>query len=136
MAHQVVGTPPCMPGQRHADAAGQRELRPVHRARLRHHIEHAPRRGLGACGVGLVHQQGELVAAHTRQHVVGAGSRLYALHHVQQHQVAGFMAQAVVDMLEAVQVHQQQRQPPPLRTRLVGGVGHGARTGCGGWAGR
>jgi hypothetical protein len=78
----------------------------------------------------------KLVAAHARQHIAGLQAALDALHHVQQHLVAHLMAQAVVDVTEAVQVHHQQRKG----RRPASAGGQRRRTGggpcSGGWAGR
>ncbi len=60
-----------------------------------------------------VEQHGELVAAEPRQRVAGAHGRGEALGHGPQQLVAGVVAQAVVHLLEAVEVHEQHRQRRP-----------------------
>jgi hypothetical protein len=58
-------------------------------------------------------QHRELIAAQPRHHVLGAGHRYDALGHLHQHAVAGGMADAVVDQLEAVQVEEQHGEHRP-----------------------
>ena len=72
----------------------ERERRAVVAEGLRHHVQHPARSGLGRRRVGLAQQQRELVAAQARQHVVLAQAALDALGHVDQHAVAGLLAQA------------------------------------------
>jgi hypothetical protein len=122
VAHQLIGTVAVGRTQRTADAAGQRELRAVEVVGRGHRVQHAPRRGFGHAGVGAFDQQRELVAAGARQQVVGAHAGLDALRHVDQHAVAGLVAEAVVDLAEAVQVDQQQRETAAFLARTLAGA--------------
>jgi hypothetical protein len=54
-------------------------------------------------------QDGELVTAQPRQHVVGAQLFLHTARHLHQQLVAHVVAQAVVDELEAVEVDEHHR---------------------------
>ena len=62
-------------------------------------------------GVDVVQEDGELVAAEAGEQVVARGRRQPGepLGHVAEQVVAGVVAQAVVDLLEPVEVEQQQR---------------------------
>ena len=68
----------------------------------------------GLVDLGRVHvleQQRELVAAEPGDGVALPHTAGEPLGHVDQHRVAGGVAEAVVDRLEAVQVHEEQRDP-------------------------
>ena len=123
MAHQHVGVVAVGRKQRHAHAAGQRELQAVDRTGVRHRVENPARRGLGTRRVGLVHQQRKLVAADARDDVALAQAGLQAVGAIEQHAVADFVAQAVVDLLEAVEVEQQQRQRTAAAPRQADRIG-------------
>ncbi len=57
---------------------------------------------------GVVEQHGELVAGETGEHAVDAQAVAQAPGQADQQFVAGLVAEAVVDPLEVVDVHQQQ----------------------------
>ncbi|KAG0743471.1 hypothetical protein G6F24_016261 [Rhizopus arrhizus] len=63
--------------------------------------------------VATAQDQAELVAAEPAGQVLLAGHRAQDVAHALQHAVAGLVAMAVIDLLEAVAVDQQQglRQP-------------------------
>ena len=78
--------------------------------RLVQGVEHALGDRLGIAAAGQVGEQhDELVAAEARQVVAGAQALLQAPADLHQHAVAGLVAEAVVDQLEAVEVDEQQR---------------------------
>ena len=58
--------------------------------------------------VGVVQQHGELIAGEARQAAAGAQAVTQAPGQADQQFVAGLVAEAVVDPLEVVDVHQQQ----------------------------
>ena len=76
VARQFVHAAAVRRRQRHADAAGERERRAVVAEGLCHHVQHAPRGGLGRRRVGSAEQQRELVAAQARQRVALAQAAL------------------------------------------------------------
>ena len=79
--------------------------------RLLHGAHDAPRDRPGALDVGGRGQQDrELVAAEPGDRVALADAFLQALGELHQQQVADVVAERVVDLLEAVEVEQQQRQ--------------------------
>ena len=74
------------------------------------------------CGVSALQQDGELIAAQARRHVVGRAHLLaQALGHRLQQAVAKGIAQHIVHMLEAVQVQREHGQG--LRRAGTGGNG-------------
>lgn len=58
--------------------------------------------------VGPSQQDDELVATEPRDQVAGADDRTESVGHGQQEQVAGGVAEVVVDLLEAVEVEQEE----------------------------
>jgi hypothetical protein len=117
---------------RDADAGGDDQLFLAQHERHGQGLEHAPRhmrRILGAADV--LDDQRELVAAQARQgvqlrvvarhRIAGAQARTQGLGHVLQQQVAGLMAEFVVDDLEAVEIEEHQRH----RLAVALGAGHG-----------
>ncbi len=72
-----------------------------------------PRRKLGRAGAlirtGFL-DDGELVAAEPRQHVIGAHGGFQPLRHLAQQRIAGAVAEGIVDVLEAVEVEHQDRE--------------------------
>ena len=104
--------------ERDADRARHRRLAAVHPARLADRGLQPlgeDRRVLGA-RVGADQQQ-VLVAAEVGDAVFGAREALQARRDLAQHEVAGGVAERLVDRLEAVEVDEQDREP------LVGAVG-------------
>ncbi|MET0540429.1 MAG: hypothetical protein ABWZ88_01615, partial [Variovorax sp.] len=65
-----------------------------------------------------MHQQRELVTAHPRQQVALPQARLASLGHLDQHAVAHFGSQTVVDLFEAVEVELQQRKAGAIALRM------------------
>ena len=107
---QLVGTVAVAGVQRNAHAARHREAQVVEQEGALHHLEHASRAAFGASGVGLMHQQYELVGADAAHGVDLAHRGQQPVGHVGQHAVAQAAAQGVVDVLEAVKVEHQQRE--------------------------
>jgi len=68
----------------------------------------------GLIEVRLPAQDGELLAAVAREHVLGADQLLDVLGELHQHLVAGEVAVGVVDLLEVIDVEQDQRQRGPV----------------------
>ena len=88
----------------------------------------------GHAAVGVADDD-ELVAAGAGDEVAGTQMTANRLRGVNEHRVAGRMAERVVDLLEAVEVDLQQRHPA-ARIGAAGGVLRRARARdtCG-WAG-
>ena len=88
------------------------------KAQLHHHVLGKPAgqavRTSPFCVCPACDQDHELVAAEARQHRVVAAQALHrladAIGELQQHFVAGIVAEGVVDALEIVDVGEQQRQ--------------------------
>ena len=59
---------------------------------------------------GLLDEDGELVAAETRRRVGCTQHRLQAVGNAGEQLVAGHVSEAVVDLLEVVEVEEQHRQ--------------------------
>jgi hypothetical protein len=90
-----------------ADARAARDLGAGHPVGLAHRLLDA--RGQldhALVGLGAAQQQRELVSPQARHQVIGAHPAGNALGHERQELVAGGMAQAVVDELEAVEVQE------------------------------
>ena len=103
--------------QRDADTGVdvQRDVGDLERALERH-----PQAQTGRARRGLVagrQHDGKLVAAEARQHVVGAQQLRQPRPDLLQDLVTGVMAQGVVELLEAVEVDQQQRELPTVLVR-------------------
>ena len=103
--------------QRDADAAADVDLAARHRERLGERGQDAARDDLGAAGVAVGQVGGELVAAEAREHVALAQRRLQATRGLAQQRVAGLVAVAVVDELEAIDVDEQHGARAPRRRR-------------------
>ncbi len=120
---------------RDADAGVEIEARAPHlEGRLAQRADQALGGGARAGGVAVVEQQRELVAAEARQRVLLARRGLQARGDVLEQQVAGGMAERVVDVLEAVEVEEEERHVPAgaaARTRSPAAHRRRAR---GGWA--
>ena len=100
---------------RDADAGAKREIDAAHADGLAHFRQQAERDGLRALAVGVVGDYDEFVAAEPGQQLVLAHRVAESAGDFGQHPVAGLMALGVVDLLEAVQVNEQQRQRMALR---------------------
>ena len=82
----------------------------------------------GALQVGGGRQQDrELVAAQARDRVAVADAVVQALGELDQQQVADVVAKGVVDLLEAVEIEQQERQGLAARGRRCAAPGRGDR---------
>ncbi|MCY1409390.1 hypothetical protein D9M71_247390 [compost metagenome] len=79
------------------------------------------RRGVGS--IDAVQQDGEFIAAHPRQRVALPQAGAESRGDLDDEQVAGQVAQAVVDQLEAVEVDEQHREG---RLPMAAAAGHGA----------
>jgi hypothetical protein len=85
-------------------------------------VQHLAGRQLRAIDVGGRQQHRELVAAQTRNRVGGAQRAPQPRRHLLQHLIAGMMAVGVVDLLEAVQIDHEQRQPLFIAGRSQNGL--------------
>ena len=108
VAQQLVGAVDVAlhPGDAHA--APDVQLAPVDLERLAQPFQH-PVGHLDDVDVvaGVLDQHGELVAAEPGHGVAGPHAGVQALGHLDEQPVAGGVAEAVVDLLEAVQVEEQ-----------------------------
>ena len=123
MADQLLAVAAVLRVHGQADAAGQREAQAVDGAGVRDGRQQPARSGLGAGAVGVVQQQRKLVAADARHPIALTRHRAQAVGTVQQHPVGAGLAQAVVDLLEAVQVQHQQGQRGLTPAGQCNGVG-------------
>jgi hypothetical protein len=83
--------------------------------------------------VAVEQEDGELVAAHPRQQVLAADGRAHPLGDALQHDVAGMVAERVVDRLEVVEIHQGHPRP---RAGAAATQGVGDRASSSGRLGR
>ena len=124
--------------QRDADAAVHVQVQAFNAERLLHHGNQFARGELRARTADIGQQHRELVAAKPRHGVGLAQARQQAPADLAQHGVAHQVAQRVVDLLEPVEIHDQDRQrasraqrvrhgllEPVLKQRAVGKVGKG-----------
>lgn len=134
--HQVARLAGMERRERRADRDRQRDrlaLVPTALAQLLDQAMGAPCR---AVDVAVADQQGELVAAEPADHAVGEQA-LHGAHEMGQRRVAEGVAEAVVELLEVVEVDQQQRRlprrerPPERALQLLeeGAAHHRARQG-------
>ncbi len=103
--------------QRDADARTQIDVAPGERegtAQDREQIVGHRGRRLGG-GAGQQHR--EFVAAEAREHAVARQRLADAVAEGAQHHVAGMVAEAVVDLLEIVEIDEQQRERPAALDR-------------------
>ncbi len=118
-----------------ADAGGDHHIVPAQVHGPAQHLVHAPGHHGSILGiVDFAQQDGELVAAQPRQLRAGGielrpGDGVRAAHAagqapggLHQHQVAGAVAEGVVDALEVVQVQEQHRQHAAVAARQVQGL--------------
>ena len=122
VAQHLVGGAVAEVAERDADAGARQHLGAVDHASA----PTPPPAGAAASAmrvVGVVHllqQHGELVAAQPRHQVARAHAVGQAARHLAQQRVAGDVAEAVVDDLEAVEVeehHREARASRPARVR-------------------
>ena len=138
VAQQLVAVVAVGRVQRDADAAGQRELRcPRTRTARAERVEHARaprlrRRAVSAWCTSSANWSPPRRASGSpwRRQV------LQALGHLDQHAVAGVVAEGVVDLLEAVEVEQQQREAARRRAAHAPARGPARRPAGAGSAGR
>ncbi len=130
-------------GDRDAEAAADEELLALEPQRRGERREDPLGRVGGVLRAAhVLEQDGELVAAEARRGVARADAVVEALGDLQQHGVAGGVAEAVVDRLEVVEVHEDHGQPGALapcarervahaldEQRAVGEVRHGVVEG-------
>ena len=76
------------------------------------------RRSFGARLIGVEQDAGELIAAEPGHRIARAHDALQSRFHLLQQQVAVGMAEGVVDLLEAVQIHQQKGDLGAVTIRL------------------
>ena len=100
-----------------AEAGADAERAVIDDARLLDFLQQLLRGEQRAVEIGERQQDGELVAAEPRDGVGLAQRRAEPRGDALQHAVAGMMSERVVDLLEAVQIEQQQRE----RRALAGG---------------
>ena len=106
-----------VPGEeREADARVDLDRDAVEDERLLEAAAQAPGDGLGRGDVARrAEDDGELVAAEAREQVLAARVGLQARAELLQEQVADVVAERVVELLEAVEVHEQQAGRAPAR---------------------
>jgi hypothetical protein len=105
-ALQVAGLGGVVREHRHPDRGARRDLAAIDRVRPGEQVQEL----LGAAGgVGGVGDQGELVAAQPGHQFARAGGAAQPLAHLGQEEIAGVVAERVVEQLEAVQVDDEER---------------------------
>ncbi len=109
LLEQRLGRQPVLGVARDAEARADAERVLLDHARLLDGVQHFLRGQHRAVDVGQRQDDRELVAAEARHGVGIAQHAADAPGHPLQDAIAGVMAQRVVDLLEAVQVEQQQR---------------------------
>ncbi len=108
-AQQAFDITPAVREGGDADADAQADVDAVHLLLDRHPLEQFFGIAPGLLRVGqAVEQCGELVAAQTCQQRLAAQAFLDLLGHPEQHPVTRFVAQRIVDPLEAIEVHVHQ----------------------------
>ena len=93
-----------------AEAGAHAQGAKIDDARLFDLVEDLLRRQQRAVDIGRRQHDGELVAAQPRHGIDASQQPADARGDVLQHAIAGVMAQRIVDLLEAVEIQQQQRQ--------------------------
>ena len=105
-----------------AHGGGGEDLVAADDERLAHAVQDAPGDGDGVPGRGdLLQQDGELVAAEPGQGVHGPAAGFQHAGHAPEQFVAGLVAQGVVDDLEPVQVHVDDREQVPAAAAALHG---------------
>ncbi|MCY1549297.1 hypothetical protein D9M68_854580 [compost metagenome] len=95
--------------ERHADTDGHHESLGAIQHRLRQLGEQACGNLAGVLfGIGAANQHGELIAAQACHVIAAAHVLAQAFGDYLQHQVAGVVAEAIVDRLEVIEVDQHQ----------------------------
>ena len=123
VAQQLVGAVDVAVHPGDAHAAPDVQLAPVDLERLAQPFQH-PVGHLDDVDVvaGVLDQHGELVAAEPGHGVAGPHAGVQALGHLDEQPVPGGVAEAVVDLLEAVQVEEQHRHRGRLALGPLEGV--------------
>ena len=85
-------------------------------------------------GFDVLEQHREFVAAQAREQAARAGSRAQPLGDALQHAIAEVVTERVVDRLEVVHVHEQQRQASGRAPARASAAGEARRELCDGWA--
>ena len=124
VAQQFVGAAAVAGRERDAHAAGQREGHTVELPGLGHGAQHPFGCGLGGAGVDMAQQQRKLVAADAGHGIALAQHAAQPVGHLAQRPVAHLVAQAVVDVAEAVQVQHQQRKGVAIVLQRAGRLFH------------
>ncbi len=109
-AQQCVGIGPVLGVQRHADAATDFDFVAIHRKGTLQGVQQSL--GYGACPrrVCTRQQDGKLIAAQAHEQIHLVQLRAAARSDLLQQQVARLVAKRVVDLLESVEVHEQERE--------------------------
>ncbi len=109
---QQLGHGLAVPGEEgHADAGGDEQLVVLNLVRHSKSVQKFLRSQHRGLLVGLARQHNrELVAAHAPGQIVFGEQQLQTLAHFLQQPVAHGVAQDIVDLLEAVQIDEQNRQ--------------------------
>src|SRR6478672_3464116 len=112
ISQQLDGTEPAVLAQRDADARAQMQGRPLRTLeRTRELRVDAVRDVDRVPGVGdPLNQHRELVTAETGEHFGAAEASPQPLPYLDEHFVAQTVAERVIDLLEAVEVHEQKGQ--------------------------
>ena len=113
------------------DAGGQLDgdLEPVEVDRLADQHTHGLGEGRQGLGVVLRQHERELVAAEPRRQHVGREGLPQPAGHALQQAVAGRVAEAVVDLLEAVEIEHDDREGPRRREPVGDLADHGPAVG-------
>ena len=107
---QISGVRGVVGVDRHAHRGARRDLASVDQVGLGEQADQP----LGALGdVGLIGDHCELIAAQAGHEVAGPSVGAQPLSYLGQEEIAGMVAQGVVQMLEAVEVDDEQRRRPP-----------------------
>ncbi len=108
--HQLALAGGVVGADRHADAGGYLQFVVRQQRSTADRLQDAPGEGWQIFIVLDAHHQHELIAAQARQHVMGAQQLAGALGHRHQQCVTRLVAIGIVDLLEAVQVHEHHRE--------------------------
>ncbi|MNF65861.1 hypothetical protein D3C84_476390 [compost metagenome] len=110
MLHQGLRVASVLGRAGEAEGAGDADQLVVDKQRLVQGLQDLCGDAPAALQVGAVEQHGEFVAGEARQDAIGAQAVAQAPGQADQQFVAGLVAEAVVDPLEVVDVHQQQAE--------------------------
>ena len=113
--------------QRQSDTALDGEAHAVQRKGAQHHFKQATRHLLGHLGIAAVQVHGELVSPNAAKHVALAQAGLKPGCDFLQHAITELMPQRIIDELEAVQIHEQDRKTGVRGPRSANGCLHTLR---------